>query len=351
MPAPGFIKKTLKLLLVLSIQIIFIALALEVGLRFIADDFIPPGADQPKIWQYHDTYGWVGQPNIDLPFRHPAFTINIKHNDMGQRDQHYSSQRNNKNRILLIGDSFVWGYGVEDKQRFAEIIDDKYHDWEIINAGIAGTGTDQQLLYLQDMIAYYQPDIVMLLVIQNDFQDNMLAENHHYYKPYFTVKDEQLVLNQVPVPKPRFEQTLQRTIYGRSYLFNFSNALVAYLTHLASGVFSFEVEEYRAYRHFKFIDSHPIMKALLHKMIDVSKEHNAEFIMLHGQMLDGLQLVLKEVADQRQVKLHNLDRAFEGHVHEEYQISGDAHWNAFGHELVAKDVELFLQEQAILPRQ
>lgn len=331
----------------MSIQLALVLAALEIGLRLAFRDYVLPGGDSPKIWQYHETYGWIGRPSIDTRFRQPAFDIRIQHNRLGQRDREYPAERNDKQRMLVFGDSFVWGYGVEQENSFVERLEQLHPEWEIINCGIAGTGTDQQYLYLQEMIKYYQPDVVMLLVIQNDFQDNMLHENHNYYKPYFTVEKTGLVLQQVPVPKPRIDQTIERLIYGRSYLYNASKFLLQFLEHRWYEWRGIERPRWSAYANFDFPASNPVMIALLHAMIDTTQQHNTRFVLVHGQIIDPLQMLLRSVAEQRKVPLHNLDRAFAGHVHAEYQIPGDAHWNTLGHSWVAKDLDLFLQETGI----
>jgi hypothetical protein len=65
-------------------------------------------------------------------------------------------------------------------------------------------------------------------------------------------------------------------------------------------------------------------------------------------MIHLLQNFLADIGQQRNVPVHSLDRAFKGHKYAEYQIRNDAHWNAFGHQLVADDVALFFQEAGIL---
>lgn len=340
-------KKALRILLILSIQLVLVLAALEIGLRLAFQDYVLPAGDSPKIWQYHATYGWIGRPSIDTRFRQPSFDIRVTHNSLGQRDKEYPSQRSDKKRLLVFGDSFVWGYGVEQDENFVEQLEKHHPEWEIINCGIAGTGTDQQYLYLQDMITHYQPDVVMLLVIQNDFQDNMTRENHNYYKPFFTVENGKLVLHQVPVPKPRLDQTIERLVYGRSYLYNASKFLMQVMESKWYAWRGKEMPRWNPYAGFDFPASNPVMIALLNGMIDITEQHHARFVLVHGQIIDPLQMLLRGVAQQRGIPLHNLDRAFEGHVHAEYQIPGDAHWNALGHGWVANDIDLFLREQGI----
>jgi len=349
MPANLFLKKLRRGILLGFVYVLVIAALLEVGLRLLLKDYIPPGHDSPKIWQYHSTYGWVGRPNIDVPFRQAAFSVRIQHNDLGQRDSTLADVTPRKKRMLVLGDSFVWCYGVESKDCFVDRLEQLHPDWDIINGGIAGTGTDQQYLYLQDKIQELKPDVVLLLVIQNDFQDNTKPQHNNYFKPYFTLENDQLVPHHQPVPAPTLQQSISRWITGRSYLFNIGQSVALLGGNVLREKLGVAPVTYDPYAGFMFGKSFPLMQALLNAMADTTEASGAKFVLSHGQMLVNLQLAVKKVADDRHLPYHNLDRAFEGHTHREYQIPGDAHWNAFGHELVAKDLSRFLQESGIFP--
>lgn len=346
MPLKNLPKKLIRWLAFAVLYIVVIGGMLELGLRLLMTDYVPPGHDSPSIWQYHPLYGWVGRPDIDVPFRQAAFSIRVRHNHLGQRDSALVETVPRKKRMLVLGDSFVWCYGVESADCFVDRLEQLHPDWDIINGGIAGTGTDQQYLYLRDQIAELKPDIVLLLVIQNDFQDNTKSQHNNYFKPYFTLENGQLVPQQQPVPLPAFQQSVSRWITGRSYLFNTGQALFAMLTATFQAKWGTPAA-YDPYEGFMFGKTFPLMQSLLNAMVDTTEHSGAKLVITHGQMLDNLQLAVKKVADERHLPYHNLDRAFKGHTHPEYQIPGDAHWNAFGHELVAKDLSQFLQESGI----
>lgn len=347
---PGkLLKKTLKLVLLLCLYFMAICVLLEIGLRLAVPGYIPPGLDSPNIWQYDSKLGWRGRPDINVPFRQESFQVTVQHNSLGHRAKEYPTARTAKKRMLVLGDSFVWCYGVESRDCFVDRLEARNPGWEIINIGIAGVGTDQEYLHLQEMLDYYHPDVVMLLFIQNDFQDNVSPENHNYYKPYFTLDNNQLVLHQVPVPTPRLDQTLERWIYGRSWLYNMSSYLLLVVSNQVKIKLGIEPYKFEPYRGFSFQSSHQITQALLNAMIDSTEQHHAKFVLVHGQMLELLQIIVKRAVEPRHVPLHNLDRAFEGHTHSEYQIPGDAHWNALGHQLVADDLDKFFHETGIFP--
>ena len=73
--------------------------------------------------------------------------------------------------------------------------------WQVLNAGVSGWGTDQEYLYLQAEGFKFAPSIVVLaLFVGNDPSENMFSIRYGLQKPVFL--DTQLTLANVPVPKP-----------------------------------------------------------------------------------------------------------------------------------------------------
>ena len=80
-------------------------------------------------------------------------------------------------RIAFLGDSFTFGWGVEEEHSFVEVtgeILNRYLDGqdtsvEMLNLGIPGYSTFQEVeLFLKER-KEFQPDIVVVFFIQNDF--------------------------------------------------------------------------------------------------------------------------------------------------------------------------------------
>jgi len=99
--------------------------------------------------------------------------------------------------MLLLGDSFVQGIGVADDETFA------YHlarslPFRIVNLGVAGYGTDQQLLRLEEYFAANPNETiesVVVLVFDNDFVEVQRAQDPFLgrSKPLFKVEDGVLI--------------------------------------------------------------------------------------------------------------------------------------------------------------
>ena len=83
--------------------------------------------------------------------------------------------------IMLIGDSFTYGIGVNDQETFAYQLQDKLKSSgvKVINGGTPGKGTDYALKYYQVFKEDVKPDMVIYMSHFNDVQDNF---REYYYE-------------------------------------------------------------------------------------------------------------------------------------------------------------------------
>lgn len=78
------------------------------------------------------------------------------------------------NRILVMGDSFVWGDGYSNmndiwwRQLQRELIHRGYNDVEVIADGLNGASTHQELEQAQNLTRIYKPDLIIWGYVSND---------------------------------------------------------------------------------------------------------------------------------------------------------------------------------------
>ena len=174
----------------------------EVALRLM--DFKPMyvSPERDRFWKYDSLLGWAHQPGQEGIFETPQFRTSVRINKNGLRDREHSYERQGDiERILVLGDSFAWGYGVEESERFSQQLE-KSLGVEVINAGVSGYSTDQELLWYRNEGIKYDTDLVILVVAGNDVGDNdQQLVSQVYYKPRFLIEKGQLVPTGYPVPK------------------------------------------------------------------------------------------------------------------------------------------------------
>jgi hypothetical protein len=186
-----------------SVLVISLLVALALGeaiLRlFFARDFRLNSDEKNLCYRYDATLGWFPIPNSTRTFT-ASRTITAHHNSTGFRGaEHLLGTRP---AIMVLGDSFVWGYDVEESERFTEKLQARHPEWVVYNLGVSGYGTDQEYLVLQKYFDTYRPKVVVLVFcLVNDRVDNSWNATYGYYKPYFIKQGDHLQLQGVPVPR------------------------------------------------------------------------------------------------------------------------------------------------------
>lgn len=154
------------------------------------------------IIEHDDRLGWRLKPNltatVDLV---DVEGIPVRSNSAGFWDREFAlAKPAGRCRVAFLGDSFTWGTGVREEERFTNLLEAANPEWESLNFGVPGYGTDQALLLWEETAARYRPDLVILTVYQNDYGDNMHQVRFGRPKPYFELTgDRELALRNVPV--------------------------------------------------------------------------------------------------------------------------------------------------------
>jgi len=117
---------------------------------------------------------------------HPEYVVNIKTNSLGLRNKEIElSKKQNEFRIVVLGDSFTFGYGVEGDQTYVYFLNEflkKYSPFnssnsnmnvETINCGVGAYGTKKEIKFYEKYCRELNPDLVILgFYVGNDLFDN-----------------------------------------------------------------------------------------------------------------------------------------------------------------------------------
>jgi lysophospholipase L1-like esterase len=202
---------------------LLVGLLLAEGIaRLLFPQMAPRTAQLTKFWQYDPNYGWSHIPGASGTFESYGINSSVKINAKGFRGPEIEYTRDPKRqRILVLGDSYVWGYGVNDDEVFTEQLGKALPDVEIVNLGVSGYSTDQELLLYRNEGYKYKADLVLIVVTANDPPGNMLAEQYVVYgKPLFQLQDGKMRLVNQPVAKTSLWKRTLTPFAARSYLLN-----------------------------------------------------------------------------------------------------------------------------------
>lgn len=272
---------------------------------------------------YDAELGWINIPN----WKATTFGQPLTTNSKNLRDREYSYEKpEGWRRILVLGDSFAWGYGVADDAIFTEVLEDGFHrrgiPWQVINTGVSGWGTDQQYLYFAREGKKYAPDIVVVaFYLGNDPGNCASAVQYGLHKPIFM--DLDLTLQNVPVPKPPVDTTKPplKSKVGRHEL------VVRIIEQLAT-----ECDQAGAklvlmkFGVFQFPSNPTVLSA------DADFHANLARIRSRIHYLD-----LDQEFSRRSLTKPQLTQGVD-----------DGHWNPDGHRIVAEILESFLDSQSLL---
>jgi GDSL-like Lipase/Acylhydrolase family len=83
-------------------------------------------------------------------------------------------------RILVLGDSQTEGHEVRQSATFSKVLEQQLRasglDAEVLNTGISGFGTADELMFLEHEGMKYRPDAVVVAFFGNDFDDNVKSD-------------------------------------------------------------------------------------------------------------------------------------------------------------------------------
>jgi len=105
---------------------------------------------------------------------------------LGLRDREYGRKANDEYRILMLGDSFTFGYGLEPDQTISWCLQERLREqhWPkrmvVINGGVGGYTPGQSLSLLRELAPRLQPNLVILqLLLSNDIAETLTLARKH----------------------------------------------------------------------------------------------------------------------------------------------------------------------------
>ena len=190
-------RKLFAKLLLLVFGFLLGAVTAEIGLRVI-------GYSHPEFYWLDQSRGYALRPGVEGWYRKEGEAY-VRINSDGLRDREHSiAKPQNTVRIAVLGDSYPEAFSVSMEEAFWSVMERKLQECdafpgtqiEVINFGVSGYGTAQELLTLRNQVWKYAPDIVMLAVTtNNDVVDNSRVLKKTEEIPYFVYKDNRLTLD------------------------------------------------------------------------------------------------------------------------------------------------------------
>ena len=323
--APNMVNARLINLALIVCGILIALVLVEATLRIFKLYEPPPSrvsTRRPDLYQFDEKIGYRLWRSTATSDRYPATAPNVVplvSNSDGFRSAREFDEVDSRQRILMIGDSFVFGVGVRAEERLTEVLESQMPGWRVDNLGMTGWGIDLMLRGLEHVGLKAQPDIIVLAVYTDDFRRLLpYYAGSGFEIPKYEVVDGALVSRPYPAA----------TGWRRLHLI-----------HVFYSIY---------WRLIKERNRFDLNEVLLDRFIEVAKINNSELVVLFipGKGLTGedrrRRAFLEIWAQRSEIPFLDLTDAIHSAGIDKTYIKGNWHWNATGHSIAASELKYFL---------
>jgi hypothetical protein len=190
---PRFSRRINKLLLV-GVSVLVVLLAAEVLLRI---------AQKPVLWNPdHHVLARAWKEFLHQPSGYPApayemkpgvdinvHGINVRTNRLGMRSDEFDPKKPALvRRIVVLGDSIAFGWGVEQDQTFSALLEKRLNrrsgrHFEVVNMAVSGYSTRDEVALFMRRGADLDPDLVVMEYFLNDPEIEPVQPLTAFYQP------------------------------------------------------------------------------------------------------------------------------------------------------------------------
>jgi len=222
-------------------------------------------------------------PNCEAQFKSSEWSTNVKINSYGLRDEEPNS--NAELKILVLGDSFTWGYGVEHNETYTELMQNQLtkqrkQSIDVINAGATSYSPALQYLYLKNRGKEFKPDIIIMNFDMSDVQDDYIRENDGI------IENNEIVAVPAPNINPSFFYKIRSNIQITRFadvIFKLIDAILPKSTEINNApMYNIKTDRYGITR-FEQINDEQLhwnrTLSYIKKTSELSKQLNATFIL------------------------------------------------------------------------
>ena len=209
------------------------------------------GFSYPAFFQPDPQVGTIHRPGAEGWYRSEGEAY-VRINAVGFRDVHWSLEKPQSTfRIAVLGDSFTDALQVDLAATYSKQLEKLLGSCrslhgskvEVLNFGVSGFGTMQQLLTFRHFALKYNPDLVLVAFFSgNDVRNNSKKLDPDKLRPFPILKDGAIEADMSFTQLPRFQElsgsihrawrylsflrTIQAISYLKNNIFVFRNGLV-----------------------------------------------------------------------------------------------------------------------------
>lgn len=163
-------KRFLATLIAALIAVVVVVVVGELMVRFIR----PQRSMYPR-WQFSSKYGAMLFPDREMVHERPGqwrFIYTTNANQCRGELIPISNSYERQN-VLVLGDSYSFGNGVDDDEVYAAVLSEELGDgYDTVNLSVGGWGLTQHIRRFYEFGRLYDPSVVIVQFCNNDPRDN-----------------------------------------------------------------------------------------------------------------------------------------------------------------------------------
>ena len=270
-------------------------------------------------------------------YRHKASSeqrygnVTVTYNEKGLRDLPILPKAEGEFRILTLGDSIVYGWGVPQDQiftvRLEQLLQSRLGGMvRVINTGVGGYNTVQEVRYFKQEGITFHPDLVVLTYVENDIEET----------PAYLISD-------VDARAQSFPELVVRTLQ-KLWLYRLVDHVQRYGFHVR--------EDDRPMRLSGRKGWNDSMSAI-NELVSMCGAHNIPLMIFYYRLrVDTENPLLHDVVSHAKgVPVKDVGQWFAGHDISALIISKvDPHPNAEAHQMMAEHMAVDIQHFIVTPR-
>ncbi len=319
----------------------------------------------------------------------------VRVNSAGFRDREHALEKTpGVTRVAVLGDSFCEAMQLPWDRTFCALLEKELPNVEVLNFGVSGYGTAQELILLRHKVTAYKPDLVILAFFTgNDIVNNSRRLEPNALRPFYRLQNGAMILDDSFRDHADFKR--RRGGIARAYRAVKSHSRVLQLLSDTANalrrsgprdkpadaqVLGLNPDIYKPPATPDWQEAWQVSEALILAMRDEAQSAGARFALVllsnpiqahpdetkrerfrrdHGiENLFYPDERLQDFARQRDIPCIALAPVFQQDARQHSQHlhgfegspwgPGIGHWNSSGHALAAKTVAGFLREQHLL---
>ncbi|MFQ5530610.1 MAG: SGNH/GDSL hydrolase family protein, partial [Gemmatimonadota bacterium] len=150
----------------------------EVMIRLVAPQIFP--IHPPGMYVEDPDLGYVLSPGFSGVLERPEFRDTIEIGEFGFRGASPRAKGENSLTVLVLGDSQAFGFGTAEDETYSVLLEQMLAaahpgtDVQVLNGGVPGYGTADQLALLESRGPAVDPDLVIVTFLSvNDLVENL----------------------------------------------------------------------------------------------------------------------------------------------------------------------------------